>query len=181
MLAYCGSGQTHVYTYTVDKEAEYYVVYYATSGAPQINLGVNINRTEYSLKDLFGMPNCTFFSDGNCSAESQSSSRYVLFQSTQWPADPNITGVFTFFLDWACYRRDYVYLMIFFLPLIILVLLLFGCFGIYLRRLRSSYSELHEDHTHIHSLPLYERVPPPYSAEQPMFEEAPPPYGSCAT
>ena len=166
-LDYCGSGANPRYTFNATENAYYSVVYYATIGAPKINLFLTINRTEYSPADFSGMPNCTLASNGTCTAESQSSSRYILFQTTT--GENNITQVQQFTLNWKCYSRDGVYVVFFFFPLIILGLLFCGCFGIYCLCARfcchSSYTELGEDHTHVHAQPVCEKKPPPpYSA-----------------
>lgn len=166
----CFSGSNLIYSFSIEDEGYYYVVYSAqTSAIPTITLGLSINRTEYSTEDVSGMPNCTIPTSGNysCSAQSLSSSKYVLLEAAI-QTSLSVTTLQYFTYQWACDSHDGAYVLIFFLPLIILALLFCGCFGVYCvcdYLCRPKYGELREDHPDIHAKHVSEKPPPPpYSA-----------------
>ena len=126
-LAPCGSLQNPVFTFSINEEADYYVVYYATSGNPLIRMRLYVNRTEYEPSQP---PSCTLNNNGTCTAEAQSSTQYVLLETGR-PNNATITYVQSLNLVWRCDAKDGVYAAIFFVPVVVLTLICCGFFVVF--------------------------------------------------
>ena len=132
--------------FTISENDRYYFIFQAEANQePMVNLMLQLNRTEYSLMNLaITPPNCTATTNESCNLMIPLAKyNYVLLKT----ADVNsINYGTTIQLNWYCLPRQWIYIVIFFIPIIFCTMLfttMYCLFCLFNRRKLASYEVLY--------------------------------------
>ena len=123
---------------------EYYFIFYAPDQltvSPRVNLTLSLYRTEYTVDSKQASSCTTTTNTGSCSlAVPLGSHKYALLQTTN-KETKSIKYGSKVSLTWICQSRDWIYVVIFFCPVIFFVLLFTAMYCVFVffssRKLRS--------------------------------------------
>ena len=150
----CSADQENriLYSRTVPKNNEYYFVFNSPSDvidlSPRINMTLSLHRTEY-IVDSTSSSSCVT-EENTCSLDvALNGPTYSLVQTNDKETEDIKFGD-KVGLEWKCIPRDWVYVLIFFCPVVFFTCLFVSMYciviGFWSRKLRS-YRSLHEEIT----------------------------------
>lgn len=156
------SCESHTLTYfhAVSRDNRYYLVFRALSDQPFVNISLHLNRTEYVANDGTSTT-CNNYTNSVCSfpLSLRMSPYYVLLQTIVTESSNYGNRVD---LNWECDSRDWLYVVIFLIPLIFAFLLFTAMYCIFAflnKRKLTSYNTLPDTNKKVNL--VYEHLPIP--------------------
>ena len=162
-----GMGFSSIDHVLINKSDEYFFVFISLGESPpQLDLIMTFNRTEYSVKEFRGLPNCTITSnqDEECWLFNPMYAYYsaLLVANSSKDLTKNLTyGTFVDF-QWSCNPRGVSYAIVFFVPFFVFAIAgcVIVCFYLNKKRRVASY-EMIETSRATTGAPGYSHLPPP--------------------
>ena len=97
---------------------EFYFVFYASEGQPKVNMSLYLNRTEYSVDDA--NPSCTAEHNKPCCIGIPLHQYQYAVIITNNTSTDDIKYGDEINLIWKCISRDWIYVIMFFIPVLFL-------------------------------------------------------------
>ena len=120
----CGSGLSplDLFPFTNDKNSNtYYFIFYSESGQSSIDFVLTMNRLEYSVAQYTNLTNCTAEGKSNsfCKVDvAYGNYAYTMIEVSLESSSDSLTYGDPVSVEWVCDPRDWIYVIIFFVPLI---------------------------------------------------------------
>lgn len=106
------------FMYEVNDSDEFYFVFYASEGQPKVNISLYLNRTEYSVDDA--NPSCTAEHNKPCCIDIPLHQYQYAVIITNNTSTDDIKYGDEINLIWKCISRDWIYVIMFFIPVLFL-------------------------------------------------------------
>lgn len=169
-LPFCSSG-SEIYprnlVFTSENDDEYFFVFVSLDETPpHVDVTMIFNRTEYSVKEFKGLPNCTITSNQAQSCilpnPTYAYNYALLVASDDSDSSENLAYGTIVDFQWLCTARGASYAIIFFIPFLILAVAGCGvlCFYLAKKRRVHNYEVLHSN-DRTTGAPAYSQLPPP--------------------
>lgn len=119
-ISSCNGVSNYDMMYDIVEDDKYYLVFMAIQGEPFINITLNLNRTEYAVENLASQHYCNATSQSPCTLDIPLNSYHYALLSTMDTTTTHLAYGSKITLVWKCNARQWIYVIMFFLPMIFL-------------------------------------------------------------
>lgn len=123
----CASGLAPLtsFPFTNDENNNlYFFILYSANGQPSVDLTMVVNRMEYSVTSYTSLSNCTAEGKSNsfCTIDiTYGNYTYTLIEVPLDSGSASLTYGDLINVEWVCNPRDWIYLIIFFVPFVVIM------------------------------------------------------------
>ena len=119
-ISLCNLVSNYDMTYDIVEDDKYYLVFMAIQDEPFINITLTLNRTEYAVENLASQHYCNATSQSSCTLAIPLNSYHYALLSTIDKTTKHLVYGSKITLVWKCKARQWIYVILFFLPMIFL-------------------------------------------------------------